>query len=92
MLRGMNDTTSTRAGERDRRVGQVFLAASAIGAARTLNAWRPVSRTARPSVLAFPSGLTVSELPLHSLAGRRGDGGVRRGRGLGHARGGRRWR
>ena len=54
--------------EHDRRVGQAFLAASAIGAVRTLNAWRPVSRTGRTSVLAFPGGLTVSEMPLHSLA------------------------
>lgn len=53
---------------RHRRVGQAFLAASAAGAARTLNAWRPVSRTGRTSVLAFPGGLTVSEMPLHSLA------------------------
>jgi acetyl esterase/lipase len=58
----------TRSAARDRRVGQAFLAASAIGAARTLNAWRPVSRTGRTSVLAFPGGLTVSEMPLHSLA------------------------
>ena len=49
-------------------MGQAFLAVSAIGAVRTLNAWRPVSRTGRTSVLAFPSGLTVSEMPLHSLA------------------------
>jgi acetyl esterase/lipase len=59
---------STRSEKRDRRVGQAFLGASAIGAARTLNAWRPVSRTGRSSVLAFPGGLTVSEMPLHSLA------------------------
>jgi acetyl esterase/lipase len=57
-----------RSDGRDQRVGQAFLAASAIGAARTLNAWRPVSRTGGTSVLAFPGGLTVSELPLHSLA------------------------
>ena len=54
--------------ERDRRVGRAFLVASAIGAARTANAWRPVSRTGRASALAFPGGLTVSEMPLHSLA------------------------
>lgn len=48
--------------------GKAFLAASAIGAVRTANAWRPLSRTGRASVLSFPSGLTVSELPLHSLA------------------------
>lgn len=54
--------------DRDRRVGQAFLAASAIGAVRTLNAWRPVSRTGRTSVLAFADGLTTSEMPLHSLA------------------------
>ena len=58
----------SRSEERDRRVGRAFLAASAVGAARTLNAWRPVSRTGRTSVLAFPGGLTVSEMPLHSLA------------------------
>lgn len=58
----------TRSDDRDRRVGQAFLAVSAIGAVRTLNAWRPVSRTGRTSVLAFPGGLTVSEMPLHSLA------------------------
>jgi acetyl esterase/lipase len=51
-----------------RRVGQLFLAASAVGAARTLNAWRPVSRSGRSSVVAFAGGLTVSELPLHALA------------------------
>ena len=44
------------------------MAASVIGAARTLNAWRPLSRTGRASVLSFPGGLTVSEMPLHSLA------------------------
>jgi acetyl esterase/lipase len=57
-----------RSDERDRRVGQAFLVASAIGAARTLNAWHPVSRIGRTSVLAFPGGLTVSEMPLHSFA------------------------
>ena len=57
-----------RSDVRDQRVGRAFLAASAIGATRTLNAWRPVSRTGRTSVMAFPGGLTVSELPLHSLA------------------------
>lgn len=58
----------SRSDERDRRAGQASLVTSAISAARTLNAWHPVSRTGRSSVLAFPSGLTVSELPLHSLA------------------------
>ena len=57
-----------RSDVRDQRVGRAFLAASAIGATRTLNVWRPVSRTGRTSVMAFPGGLTVSELPLHSLA------------------------
>ena len=37
-------------------------------AARTLNAWHPFSRLGRASVLSFPSGLTLSEMPLHSLA------------------------
>lgn len=64
----MTPSRAAHTAERDRRVGRLFLAASAIGAARTLNAWRPVSRTGRSSVLAFPGGLTVSELPLHSLA------------------------
>ena len=64
----VNDSRSTRSDERARRIGRVFLAASALGAARTLNAWHPFNRTGRPSVLAFPSGLTVSELPLHSIA------------------------
>jgi acetyl esterase/lipase len=54
--------------ERERRVGRAFLAVGALRAARTLNGWRPFSRTGRTSALAFPSGLTVSELPLHSLA------------------------
>jgi acetyl esterase/lipase len=64
----MSSAGPTGAEARDRRMGQLFLTASLIGAARTLNAWRPVSRTGRTSVLAFPGGLTVSELPLHSLA------------------------
>ena len=57
-----------RSDPRGRRVGQAFLAVSAIGAARTVNAWRPISRTGRTSVLSFPGGLTISEMPLHSLA------------------------
>lgn len=64
----MSPGALTGSDDRDRRVGQAFLAVSAIGAVRTLNAWRPVSRTGRTSVLAFPGGLTVSEMPLHSLA------------------------
>ena len=47
---------------------KLFLAASALGAARTLNAWHPISRSGRASVLAFSDGVTVSELPLHSIA------------------------
>jgi acetyl esterase/lipase len=64
----MSSGALRRSPDRDRRVGQAFLAASAIGAVRTINAWRPLSRTGRTSVLAFPGGLTVSEMPLHSLA------------------------
>ena len=60
--------TSSDEARRHPRVGQAFLAASALGAARTLNAWHPFSRTGRASVLSFPSGLLVSELPLHSIA------------------------
>ncbi len=63
----MSPGPRTRSDQRDRRVGQAFLAASAFGAAQTLNAWHPLSRTGRSSVLAFPGGLTVSEMPLHSL-------------------------
>ena len=51
----------------DRRIGQAFLTASAIGAAGTLNAWRPAGRSGRTATVAFRSGLPVSELPLHSL-------------------------
>jgi acetyl esterase/lipase len=54
--------------DRGNRAGAIFLAGSAIGAARTLNAWRPVSRSGRTSVLAFPDALAVSEMPLHSIA------------------------
>jgi acetyl esterase/lipase len=64
----MSSKAPARSDERGRRAGQVFLAASAIGAARTLNAWHPVSRTGRSSLLAFPGGLTVSEMPMHSIA------------------------
>jgi len=64
----MSPRTPARSDERDRRVGQAFLAVSALRAARTLNAWHPLSRTGRASVLAFPAGLTVSEMPLHTLA------------------------
>ena len=58
----------TRSDERARLVGRAFLAASALGAAQTANAWHPFSRTGRASVLTFPSGLPTSELPLHTLA------------------------
>jgi acetyl esterase/lipase len=64
----MSETPPTTARGGADWAGRAFLAASAIGATRTLNAWHPLSRTGRASVLAFPSGLTVSELPLHSLA------------------------
>jgi acetyl esterase/lipase len=49
-------------------MGRALLTASAIGAARTLNAWHPAGRTGRTATVAFRGGLTVSELPLHSLA------------------------
>ncbi len=51
-----------------RLAGPLFLAASAVGAARTVNAWRPISRTGRGSVFAFGDGVTVSEMPLHTIA------------------------
>lgn len=49
-------------------MGQAFLTASSVGAARTLNAWHPAGRTGRTATAAFRGGLTVSELPLHALA------------------------
>jgi acetyl esterase/lipase len=67
MLGGVSDVPSSRSDDRARLVGQVFLAVGALRALRTLNAWHPLSRTGRASVLSFPSGLTVSELPMHSL-------------------------
>jgi acetyl esterase/lipase len=48
--------------------GTAYLALSAVGAASTANAWRPFSRTGRASGFFFPGGLTVSELPLHTMA------------------------
>lgn len=48
--------------------GTAHLALSALGAASTWNAWRPLGRTGRASGLSFPSGLVISELPLHRLA------------------------
>ena len=64
----MGSGAPARPDERDRRLGKIFLVGSAIGAARTVNAWHPVSRTGRTSVLGFAGGLTVSEMPLHALA------------------------
>jgi acetyl esterase/lipase len=55
--------------ERAQRVGRAFLTLGALRAARTFNAWQPISRRGRASFLSFPSGLTVSEMPLHSIAG-----------------------
>lgn len=54
--------------DRTRLAGRLFLAASAIGAARTANAWKPLSRKGRSSVLAFADGVAVSEMPLHTIA------------------------
>lgn len=48
--------------------GTAHLILNGLGATATLNAWRPLSRKGRASGLAFPSGLVVSELPLHTLA------------------------
>ncbi len=58
----------SRSDQRAQKAGKAFLAVSALGAAQTLNAWHPFSRRGRASVLAFPGGLTVSEMPLHTLA------------------------
>ncbi|MGY6501130.1 MAG: alpha/beta hydrolase fold domain-containing protein [Acidimicrobiales bacterium] len=51
-----------------RVAGPLFLAASVAGMARTLNAWHPVRRSGRASLLAFPDGVALSEMPLHELA------------------------
>jgi acetyl esterase/lipase len=45
-----------------------FLLTTAVGAAATANALRPVQRTGPLSVPAFASGLPTSELPLQTLA------------------------
>ncbi|MBX3286242.1 MAG: alpha/beta hydrolase [Actinobacteria bacterium] len=50
------------------RAGQAFLVASAIGAANTANARRPLKRTGRAGVLGFFPGWLTSELPLHAIA------------------------
>jgi acetyl esterase/lipase len=47
--------------------GRAFLAATALGAVNTANAYRPVRR-GRGAVLSFASGQFTSELPLHALA------------------------
>jgi acetyl esterase/lipase len=67
-LTGVTPVAMSGSDERARRVGRALLAVGAFRAARTLNGWQPISRRGRASALSFPSGLTVSELPLHSLA------------------------
>lgn len=47
----------------------MFLAASALAAANTLNARRPLARHGGGSVLAFATGWPTSKLPLHAIAG-----------------------
>jgi acetyl esterase/lipase len=65
----MSTSSSTGAGgERARAVGNALLAVGALRAVRTANAWHPVGRLSRASSLGFPSGLTLSELPLHAVA------------------------
>jgi acetyl esterase/lipase len=44
-----------------------FLIVTVIGAALTLNAYRPLARSARLSVVSFFAGWLVSELPVHHL-------------------------
>jgi acetyl esterase/lipase len=51
-----------------RRAGQAYLVVSAVGAANTANARRPVKRTGRAGVLGFFPGWLTSELPLHAIA------------------------
>lgn len=68
MLGDVSTSTSSGPDERARRAGRALLALSTLRAARTANAWHPFSRRGRASFLFFPSGLTTSELPLHSLA------------------------
>jgi acetyl esterase/lipase len=55
-------------GERARVLGNALLAVGALRAVRTANAWHPVGRLSRASSLGFPSGLVLSELPLHAVA------------------------
>ena len=43
-----------------------------IGAAATLNGYRPLSRNGFSSMLAWYYGLVVSELPLQTIAGQAG--------------------
>jgi hypothetical protein len=45
-----------------------LLLASAVGAASTANALRPIRRAGLLSMAAFASGLPTSELPLRTLA------------------------
>jgi acetyl esterase/lipase len=47
--------------------GRAFLAAAALGAANTANAYRPIRR-GRGAVLSFVPGQFTSELPLHAMA------------------------
>jgi acetyl esterase/lipase len=58
-----------------------FLAASALGALNTLNAWTPFSRRGRASTLSFPAGWITSELPLHTIAAQAAFTGVAAARG-----------
>lgn len=51
-----------------RRAGHAYLVVSAIGAANTANARRPLKRTGRAGVLGFFPGWLTSELPLHAIA------------------------
>ncbi len=45
----------------------LFLLVSLVGAAFTLNAFRPLARLGTPAVFAFFAGWLVSELPVHHL-------------------------
>ncbi|MEJ7584311.1 MAG: alpha/beta hydrolase [Acidimicrobiales bacterium] len=51
------------------RPGSTYLAASAVGALATANAYRPASRTGGVSLAAFASGVVTSELPFLNVAG-----------------------